>query len=81
MDSINIMDLTYDIGTGRIWQSAPCCAPGAGDTSAAMAALGAGLPGGRLSIAGEANEHLETGPIPTGITNTLLATVALGGGC
>jgi acetylornithine deacetylase/succinyl-diaminopimelate desuccinylase-like protein len=49
------------------------------------AALGVGLPGVCLSITEGANEHrldeyIETGPIPTGIKNVLLATVALCGG-
>lgn len=48
------------------------------------AALGAGLPGVCLSITEGANEHrldeyIETDPIPTGIKNVLLATVALAG--
>lgn len=48
------------------------------------AALGVGLPGVCLSITEGANEHrldeyIETGPIPTGIKNVLLATVALCG--
>ncbi len=48
------------------------------------AALGVGLPGVCLSITEGANEHrldeyIETGPIPTGIKNVLLATVALAG--
>jgi tripeptide aminopeptidase len=48
------------------------------------AALGAGLPGVCLSITEGANEHrldeyIETGPIPTGVKNVLLATVALAG--
>jgi len=46
------------------------------------AALGVGLPGVCISITEGANEHrldeyIETGPIPTGIKNILLATVAL----
>jgi acetylornithine deacetylase/succinyl-diaminopimelate desuccinylase-like protein len=46
------------------------------------AALGVGLPAVCLSITDGANEHrldeyIETGPIPTGIKNVLLATVAL----
>lgn len=49
------------------------------------AALGVGLPGVCLSITEGANEHrldeyIETGAIPTGIKNMLLATVALCGG-
>jgi acetylornithine deacetylase/succinyl-diaminopimelate desuccinylase-like protein len=48
------------------------------------AALGAGLPGVCLSITEGANEHrldeyIEIGPIPTGIRNVLLATIALAG--
>ena len=48
------------------------------------AALGVGLPGVCISITEGANEHrldeyIETGPIPTGIKNVLLATVALAG--
>ena len=48
------------------------------------AALGAGLPGVCLSITEGANEHrldeyIETGPVPTGVKNILLATVALAG--
>lgn len=48
------------------------------------AALGAGLPGVCISITEGANEHrldeyIETGPIPTGVKNILLATVALAG--
>jgi tripeptide aminopeptidase len=48
------------------------------------AALGAGLPGVCLSITEGANEHrldeyIEIGPIPTGIKNVLLATIALAG--
>lgn len=48
------------------------------------AALGAGLPGVCISITEGANEHrldeyIETGPIPTGIKNVLLTTVALAG--
>lgn len=48
------------------------------------AALGAGLPGVCLSITEGANEHrldeyIETGPIPTGVKNVVLATVALAG--
>ncbi|MFA5026353.1 MAG: M20/M25/M40 family metallo-hydrolase [Candidatus Methylomirabilota bacterium] len=48
------------------------------------AALGVGLPGVCLSITEGANEHrldeyIETGPIPTGIKNILLAAVALAG--
>lgn len=48
------------------------------------AALGAGLPGVCLGITEGANEHrpdecIETGPIPTGVKNVLLATVALAG--
>jgi tripeptide aminopeptidase len=50
----------------------------------ANAALGVGLPGVCISITEGANEHrldeyIETGPIPTGIKNILLATVALAG--
>ncbi|RPI10915.1 MAG: M20/M25/M40 family metallo-hydrolase [Zetaproteobacteria bacterium] len=46
------------------------------------AALGVGLPGVCISITEGANEHrldeyIETGPIPTGIKNILLATVGL----
>jgi acetylornithine deacetylase/succinyl-diaminopimelate desuccinylase-like protein len=48
------------------------------------AALGAGLPGVCLSITEGANEHrldeyIETGPVPTGVKNILLAAVALAG--
>jgi len=48
------------------------------------AALGVGLPGVCISITEGANEHrldeyIETGPIPTGVKNILLATVALVG--
>jgi acetylornithine deacetylase/succinyl-diaminopimelate desuccinylase-like protein len=48
------------------------------------AALGVGLPGVCISITEGANEHrldeyIETGPIPLGIKNILLATVALAG--
>ena len=48
------------------------------------AALGVGLPGVCISITEGANEHrldeyIETGPIPTGIKNVLLATVAQAG--
>jgi tripeptide aminopeptidase len=48
------------------------------------AALGVGLPGACISITEGANEHrldeyIETGPIPLGIKNILLATVALAG--
>jgi acetylornithine deacetylase/succinyl-diaminopimelate desuccinylase-like protein len=48
------------------------------------AALGVGLPGVCISITEGANEHrldeyIETGPIPTGVKNILLATVALAG--
>ena len=48
------------------------------------AALGAGLPGVCLGITEGGNEHrldeyVETGPIPTGVKNVLLATVALAG--
>jgi tripeptide aminopeptidase len=48
------------------------------------AALGAGLPGVCISITEGANEHrldeyIETGPIPTGIKNILLTTLALAG--
>jgi len=47
------------------------------------AALGAGLPGVCICITEGANEHrldeyIETGPIPTGIKNLLLTTLALG---
>jgi acetylornithine deacetylase/succinyl-diaminopimelate desuccinylase-like protein len=46
------------------------------------AALGVGLPGVCISITEGANEHrldeyIETGPIPTGVKNILLAAVAL----
>ena len=48
------------------------------------AALGAGLPGVCLGITEGGNEHrleeyIETRPIPTGVKNVLLATVALAG--
>jgi tripeptide aminopeptidase len=48
------------------------------------AALGVGLPGVCISITEGANEHrldeyIETGPIPTGVKNILLATMALVG--
>ena len=48
------------------------------------AALGAGLPGVCISITEGANEHrldeyIETGPIPMGIKNILLTTLALAG--
>jgi di/tripeptidase len=48
------------------------------------AALGVGLPGVCISITEGANEHrldeyIETGPIPVGIKNVLLAAVALAG--
>jgi tripeptide aminopeptidase len=48
------------------------------------AALGVGLPGVCISITEGANEHrldeyIETGPIPTGLKNVLLTTVALAG--
>jgi len=48
------------------------------------AALGVGLPGVCISITEGANEHrldeyIETGPIPTGVKNILLATVLLAG--
>lgn len=48
------------------------------------AALGVGLPGVCIAITEGANEHrldeyIETGPIPTGVKNILLATVALAG--
>jgi tripeptide aminopeptidase len=48
------------------------------------AALGVGLPGVCISITEGANEHrldeyIETGPIPTGMKNILLTTVALVG--
>jgi acetylornithine deacetylase/succinyl-diaminopimelate desuccinylase-like protein len=48
------------------------------------AALGVGLPGICISITEGANEHrldeyIETGPIPTGLKNVLLTTLALAG--
>ena len=48
------------------------------------AALGAGLPGVCISITEGANEHrldeyIEAGPIPTGLKNVLLTTIALAG--
>lgn len=56
------------------------------DVSSLMrdAAPGAGLPGVCLSITEGANEHrldeyIETRPVPTGVKNVFLATVALAG--